>query len=362
MAIHRATGRFRRVAVARWLITSSLCGVAVSSLSPEAAGQGRTGSQGLGIAVDFAAVDGRGQPVTDLRADEVTVRLGRETVSVSDLRFLPAASGRDAASRLSGQPFGRAEAVDFERAFLLVVDDESLPQGSEQSTRDALRGFVRQLDERDRVALAIVPHGGLLVSMTNDHGRVLPMLQRISGRAARRESGTDAACRGRDVLRQLEGLLSSARAPTGPLVMVFFSGSLYDGGGAVQAPLGTTIACDLQLSDFRQVGLRAAESRTYVYIVQPETFTAVAWTSHPRAGLEHLAGATGGRILQLSGRDPTVLDRVGREMSGLYLARARVNGNVRTGITHAIRIETTRPGVTIVARPHLAVPAERVSR
>jgi hypothetical protein len=130
---------------------------------------------------------------------------------------------------------------------------------------------------------------------------------------------------------------------------------MYDGGGAIQAPLGTPIGCDLQLSEFQQLGARTAQSRTYTYIVQPETFVKPAWTSNPRSGLEQLAGATGGRIVQLSGRDVSVLDRVRLEMSGLYAAQARIRSKPRSGSTHAISIKVNRPGVTIVARPQLAI-------
>jgi MSHA biogenesis protein MshL len=54
---------------------------------------------------------------------------------------------------------------------------------------------------------------------------------------------------------------------------------MYDGGGAIQVPLGTPIACDLQLSEFQQLGVRTAQSRTYTYIVQPEIFADNSLTS-----------------------------------------------------------------------------------
>ena len=65
---------------------------------------------------------------------------------------------------LGALAFCAREAVSFERSFLLVIDDESLPQRSEQSTRDALRSFVRRLHPADRAGLAAIPHGQLAAS------------------------------------------------------------------------------------------------------------------------------------------------------------------------------------------------------
>ena len=91
-------------------------------------------------------------------------------------------------------------------------------------------------------------------------------------------------------------------------------------------------------------------------MVQPETFVAPSWTSNPRSGLEHLAGATGGRILQLSGRDVDVLDRVRLEMSGLYVALARVPMGSRPSTTYPLSVRSTRPGVRVVARSQFLFP------
>ena len=317
---------------------------------------------GFPVAVDFAALDEQGRPVVDLRPEEVVLRVGRETADVRGLRFLPATSEvARAATRPTGRAFGAAEAIDFDRSFLLVVDHESLPQGSEQSTREAISSFVRRLSPRDRVGLVTVPHGGVRVPLTMDHSGVLQSVQRVSGRAPTRESAVDAACRARNVLQELGALLSNALGTEGPAVLVLFSGSMYDGGGAIQVPLGTPIACDLQLSEFQQLGVRTAQSRTYTYIVQPEIFTAPGWTSNPRSGLEQLAGATGGRVFQLSGRDVNVLDRVRLEMSGLYILQARIRSKPRPGSTYVISVKVNRPGVTIVARPQLAIPSSPTS-
>ena len=310
------------------------------------------------IAVDFLAVDSDGRPVRDLAPGDVSIRLGRETANVRALRFIPAAGDGGRATLRAPQPFGSPEAFDFQRSFLVAVDDESLPQGAVQSVRDAISLFIRQLRPDDRVGLATVPHGSLRVALTTEHSRVVQSAQQVSGRAPARESPADAACRARNVLGQVAQLIRDVGRPNAPLTIVFFSASMYDGGGAVQAPLGSFIGCDLQLSEFRQLSLRAAESRSYLYIVQPEVFTDPAWVSSPRSGLEHMAGATGGRIMEIGGRGSDMFRRIASEVSGVYLAGALVRSKPRGGTLYDVSVRTTRPGVTILARPHLAVPPD----
>ena len=309
------------------------------------------------VIVDFLAVDENGRPVTDLTTNEVVVRVGGQAVDVQSLRFMRSASDfLSRATHQEFQPFGSSEAEDFERKFLLAIDEESLPQGSEQSTREAIGAFVGKLGARDQVALVIVPHGGVRVRFTTDHGQVARAVGRLSGRAIGSEAATDAACRTQNVLRELNSMFSAAANPFGPITRVLFSGSLYDGGTAVQAAFGTFMACNVQMNDFRQLGLGAAKSRSYVYIIQPETFGDLQWSSSPRSGLEQLAGVTGGRILQLSGRDLEVLDRVRLETSAVYVALVGVAH--RLGSLQALSVKTSRSGVSIVARPQIQVPTD----
>jgi len=314
-----------------------------------------------GLTVDFLAVDASGRPLLDLRHDEVVLKVGGQRVDLRSLRLVPAASDAiSRASRDTPQTFGSAEALDFERTFVIVIDDESLPQGSEQSTRDAIAGFVRGLGVRDRVGLVVVPHGGGRVPLTTDHNQVAQAVRRLSGRASRNEAVTDAACRTQNVLRELNAVLSAAESPYGPVTLVFVSGSMYDGGGGVQAPLGTVMACTVQQADFRRFGPRGAQSRSYLYIVQPETFNSLQWNSSPRSGLEQLAGAMGGRILQLSGRDSDVLNRVLLETSAVYVAIVGLTNTPRS--VQTLSVTTSRRGVKIVARPQISAAAGESGR
>lgn len=330
------------------------------------------------VLIDFLAIGRDGMPVTDLRADELTLRIDGRARPIKSLRLVelgaPAANPADLPSVLP-PPFGTNDGAEFGRNILVVIEDESILAGSEQNVKEALGAFVNRLSRRNRIGLVTVPHGGQHVGLTTDHSRVRQALSMVYGRGARDESDADAACRSRDALQSLASLLSKTRADDGPLVVVFFSASMLGGRGA-EAPVQgmggglQSRRCELQPEDFRRVGTEAAGARAYFYIVQLEKLgvrvntaepatsggAIPRWDNNPRAGLEHLAGVTGGRVFQLAGADPTLLNRVGIETSAFYIASLDPDPNERTDNTHQLSVRTARSGVTVYARPDILLP------
>jgi VWFA-related protein len=331
------------------------------------------------VLVDFLAIGRDGQPVTDLRAEDLTLRIDGRTRPVKSLRLVqvgaPPADPNEASTTLAA-PYGSNDGAEFGRNILIVIEDESILAGSEQDTKEALGAFINRLSRRDRVGLVTVPHGGQRVGLTTDHSRVRQALSLVYGRGARGESDADAACRSRETLQSIASLLSATRADDGPLVVVFFSASMIGGRGA-EAPAADIVGsglqsrrCELNPEEFRRVAVQATGARAYFYIVQPETIgvgrnstepttsggAIPRWDSNPRAGLEHLAGVTGGRVFQLAGSDSTLLNRVGVETSAFYLAAVEADANDRTESTHQLSVRTARGGVTVYARPDILLP------
>src|SRR6185295_14160826 len=66
-----------------------------------------------------------------------------------------------------------------------------------------------------------------------------------------------------------------------------------------------------------------------------------------RYGLETLTGATGGALFNLTGTGGAVFDRLTSEMSGYYLLGLEADPSDRNGRPHPIRIDVSRPNVTI---------------
>jgi hypothetical protein len=71
------------------------------------------------------------------------------------------------------------------------------------------------------------------------------------------------------------------------------------------------------------------------------------------AGLEHLAGVTGSALLRLSGDSGETIERILRHSSSYYVATVEADPSDR-GVTR-LDIRTTRPDVTVRARPRIAL-------
>jgi tetratricopeptide (TPR) repeat protein len=67
-------------------------------------------------------------------------------------------------------------------------------------------------------------------------------------------------------------------------------------------------------------------------------------------GLEMLAGASRGSLFNITGTGAAAFDRIAGELAGYYLLGVESGATDKDGKTHPIRVEVTRPGVTIRAR------------
>ena len=83
---------------------------------------------------------------------------------------------------------------------------------------------------------------------TTDRAPVNQAIQRLTGRAPRQESAEDAACRTRQVLRDLGDLVALAQQAAGPVIVVFVSGGMPRGGGGRS---GTSRCVVLEPATFR---------------------------------------------------------------------------------------------------------------
>ena len=308
------------------------------------------------IAVDFVVVGADGLPVSDLRADEVSLQLDGRARPVRSLEYvsLVSVASHDAGGMLS--PYGSNSQTDSGRSVVLIIDQETLNPGREAGLKAQINEFLRGLGQRDRVALMTVPYGGLKVDLTTEHSRVTQALSSISGQAAKVESANDAGCRTSLTLSALRGTLDDLRGGEAPVIVVLFSGQMSPPHGVFAAPAPTaamqTLApCQLRTEQFKQVSAAAATARAQFYIVQPE----LSVTPETRAGLEHLTGVTGGLLLQLGGGEDSALSRITRESAGYYIARVEPESSETTGTIRNLRISVTRPNARVRQRPQLSV-------
>src|SRR5687767_6684548 len=136
-----------RVSTLGHLFTLLVSGVCLSAQSSAPAPQGDL------VAIDFLALAATGDPVTDLTADQVTLRVGGKPRTIRALQFRKIDQLR-ATGETVEPPYGTNMPSDASaRTLIIVVEDESLAPGREAAMRDAVAMLLLGLSARDRVAL-----------------------------------------------------------------------------------------------------------------------------------------------------------------------------------------------------------------
>ncbi|HEX7780055.1 MAG TPA: hypothetical protein VF424_12475, partial [Vicinamibacterales bacterium] len=212
-----------------------------------------------------------------------------------------------------------------------------------------------------------VPHGGMKADFTTDHDKIAEAVNAITGQAPQDESGQDAACRTRNNLESLEGLLYSLGGGEGPTVAVFFSTGML--GPRRDNPITRAPGmCELTPQHFVKVGTAAAAARAHFYLVRPdegpvrtgalltETIAGAGFTgsNNPLEGIENLAGVTGGHRLSIPGGGETTLVRVARETAGYYLASVEPEGAEKDRGSHGLDVRVARQGAVVRSRPEFS--------
>jgi hypothetical protein len=337
-----------------------LFALTVSALVPQGAERSLT--------IDFYAHTTAGEPVADLRPEEVIVRINGRSRAVRSLRLVrqaePPAADPLALAPAAPSPFQTNRGAATGRTFIVVIDDESFRPGKERPIRSALRSFLGALSPRDQVSLWTMPHGGIKVNLTTNHDRVQTEVDLVAGHAPEQETGSDAACRTRGTLEALEHMLTSVTGGEGPSTVLFFTGSLFGPrrDAAAKAPPGM---CELRPDEFQRVGYAAAQARAHFYIILPEdiqrrptnaadTLAGVGFATsmNPSEGIEHLAAVTGAERMSLTRLGDATLVDVAKATTTYYAAvvdgAPPDNQNAQS-----LEVRTARGGVEIRSRPFI---------
>jgi hypothetical protein len=339
------------------------CGGTMAAL---AAGAGRVAAQPPGLhTLDFIAVTADGSPVTDLKASELTLRIGgkaREIRSLDLVKFGGAGSATPPASTPAAPPFAtNAPGSDGGRTVLLIIDDESLVPGREQGLKASLSRIAAGVSPGDRLGLLSVRRtGGANIPPSTDHAKVKAAIEELSGHSTN-ETAESFTCR---TMVTLQGLQSVFGAATGdaPAAILFFSASMQQPGQDMTTVGRGSSLCRLTPEMFEQTGIAAAGARAQFYVVH-----VIDGTSMPQrdaaAGIESLAGVLGTETLRLSGDGQALMDRILRETSAYYLAAFESDGSERAA-SQRIELRVAREGVRVKARHAIAFnrPAAKTSK
>ncbi len=304
------------------------------------------------LAVDFVATTADGTPVTDLRADELHVRVGSRPRTVRSLDYVRTAA--DPAARDVPPPFGDNAEPGRARSVIFIIDEDTIRPGRTLDIRDGVQQVLQGLGGADRAALVTVPFGGLAVDLTTDHPRLLQAVSQITAKSSRAESLADAQCRTFSTLTAVTDLLLRLSQVEDPVTVVFFSSHQEAPQSIIRmtgsAPI--TGPCDLRATTFTDLGAAAARARAQFFVVHAD----FEQRGRGLEGLEHLTGVTGAPLLHLvSGGGRAATDRILTQTRGHYLARVSRDPADTPGEVLDITVHVSRPGVTIWRAPRLLI-------
>ena len=312
---------------------------------------------GEAVRVDFQVVGAEGQPVADLKADEVTIRIGGRPRALKDLRFVRVPSGAAAASAPAlPAPFGtNAGGGGGEgRRVAMVIEDETLQPGGERALREAIGAFLDKLGPADHVALAIAPRDTARLDFSAGRDRVREALGRLQGRA-KAATTAESTCRTRDTLAVLRSQLEAMSGAESPTTVLFMSSHLSQPSTGQSRP-SSTGQCEINIQVFREVAAAMAPARAQLYVIQHDPTVSAL-----NEGLQNLAGATSsGQVLRLADAGGT-LSRVLAETSGHYMATVDGDPSDRSNQAQRLEVRVSRAGVTTRSRQDLAMPARGAS-
>jgi hypothetical protein len=126
------------------------------------------------LSLQIGVVTQDGTPVTDLRAEELQVRIGGRVRPIRSLQFIEVTGSAPDGNTAVPLPFATNAVQAAGRTIVLAIDDDSFRPGSEGPLRDATAALVSRLNEADRVAVVTMPYGGTKVPLTSDHSRAGP--------------------------------------------------------------------------------------------------------------------------------------------------------------------------------------------
>lgn len=349
-----------------WVLVTA-CGLAVS-----VSGQKRT--PGEPVAVDFFALGSDGS-VFDLRADEITLKIdGKGPRRIRSLQYVPLSSpdpsgvSAEPAPELD-PPFGTNLTTSDSRWVSIVVDHESIRPGAAGNAINSALRYIRLLGPLDRVSYVTMPNGGVEIDFTTDHQKVIDALRKFVARGPREPTEQERSCRSRLLLNTMSAYLEGLAPVQGPKMVVLLSSGVMN--PRRDAPmLGPPGPCEIRQVYFQEVSTAASMARAHLYVVQPDdlnmdsprdvfldrTASRFSDADEDRAGLESIAGVTGGEFMRIVGPDDRQLTDHVRGLTGYYIATFDPADGERNGAMHRVELSVKRDGVRVKTNPELQIP------
>lgn len=312
------------------------------------------------------ALTGTGQPVTDLKAEEIVIRADGRDRKVQSLELVTVPAG--GAPGATAAPAAKASALPApfatntapaaagrSREFLIILDEEGIAPGREEPVRKAVAQLTAAAAPSDRFSLISLRQGGLELQ-AGPPAALSDGMAKFVGLGSQNEVAGDMVCRSQRAMQTLNGALRDARP--GRTIVLISPGLMASPKGIQDMlrvtgepnPAAAAELCQIRSNDFDQLTAAAATSAANVYVLHyVDGLASAANQREAQAGIENIAGTASAELLRLSGGTEAALSRVLTETSSYYIAT--VEGATASGPVRRIEARTTRDGIKVVARP-----------
>lgn len=306
------------------------------------------------------AVTAAGQPVTDLKAEEVTIRTDGRDRKVQDLTLVsvptggaPAAAAATPAKPASTLPApfatnaaAAAPAPRGAREFLLILDEEGIGLGREEPIRKLVGQLTTNAAPGDRFSIVSLRQGGMELPPSPPEAAAAALTKFVGG-GSQNETAADMVCRSQRAMQTLTAALRSSAA--GRTIVLLSPGLIASPKGVHEMGRATEL-CQIRSNDFDQLAAAAASSPANVYVLHH--LDGLASTDNVRAaqeGIENIAGTVGAEVVRIGGGGEASVNRVLTETSSYYIATLDPAGGGEP--VRRVEARSSRDGVRITARP-----------
>ena len=357
---------------ARPLLVITGAAVAATALSAQE-GRPRPGGSATRLIVRAMA---NGQPVADLKPEDLTVRVDGKPREVKSLDLVSAGSApaAPAAAAAAPAPAGPKLPAPFEtnvasgapaaanpssgREFLFLVDEEGVGAGQEEPVRKAIAKVMSEAAEGDRFGYLSLKLGGRHVPVSSNRAAITEEMSRFSGGGLTTETVVDITCRTKRIMGTLVNVMQEA--PAGRTLVLITSGLVANPVGIQPIRSRTNPAtgdidntppetCQIRNTDMENFGATAALSPGNMYIVHfPQALAAPAHAQPAQSGIDNLAGVSNAEFVRLTGGNEAALSRIVKETTSYYIATL---DDSPAGAMRRIDAGVKREGVKILARP-----------
>jgi VWFA-related protein len=277
-------------------------------------------SEGPEISVEVVAVDGRNNPVADMKPDEFEVWVGTYRVPIRSVTWVTGAT-RERPGRL----------------IVLLLDDLTLDPTLVSRTRDAAKHFVDRIQPGDRMGVAMLNGGAM--ELTNEPARLRSQIDRF-----RQSLGITPVDRlGQQLLARITGIAQGIiEAPEGRRMFVAIGSSWLL--NTPVPPAAISGAMNLREEWFAATRALALAHAPY-YVIDPRGVGASR-----NIGIVGLATETGGYAFVNTNDLTGAADKILREADNYYVLRISDPPIGRNAMMRELDVRTSRRGVTLRSR------------